>query len=245
MLRYLFLPYSFFLYSFHNILLLFVILYLCFFDNKLIVEYIYSFLQKKAIFLLINYYEKQTFLKKADFRYISDFKGANTTNDMSTGDLIKAIYTYLQKKKQDTITEILKGLELTHLAERQNISTSDVDEIRRLNNMSHNDLKKIAKLRNIIKYGTLSREDLVYTLIRSEKAPHENNYMKYIQNNEIEKIKDKIKDKIKIIKIKLLKLEIIIKKNCKILQKKKKKSLQKHKKIIYTITSLKLREILI
>ena len=64
LLRYLFLPYSFFLYSFHNILLLFVILYLCFFDNKLIVEYLYSFLQKKAIFLLINYYEKQTFLKK-------------------------------------------------------------------------------------------------------------------------------------------------------------------------------------
>ena len=74
---------------------------------------------------------------------------------MSTGDLIKAIYTYLQKKKQDTITEILKGLELTHLAERQNISTHDVDEIRRLNNMSLNDLKKIAKLRNIKKYGTL------------------------------------------------------------------------------------------
>ena len=149
---------------------------------------------------------------------------------MSTGDLIKAIYTYLQKKKQDTITEILKGLELTHLAERQNISTHDVDEIRRLNNMSHNDLKKIAKLRNIIKYGTLSREDLVYTLIRSEKAPHENNYMKYIQNNEIEKIKDKIKDKIKIIKIKLLKLEIIIKKNCKILPKKKKKTYKNTKR---------------
>ena len=163
---------------------------------------------------------------------------------MSTGDLIKAIYTHLQKKKQDTITEILKGLELTHLAERQNISTRDVDEIRRLNNMLLKDLKKIAKLRNILNYSTLSREDLIYTLLRSEKAPNENNYMKYIQNNEIEKIKDKIKDKIKIIKIKLLKLEIIIKKNCKILPKKK-KNLQKHKKIIYTITSLKLREILI
>ena len=34
--------------------------------------------------------------------------------------------------------------------------------------------------------------------------------MKYIQNNEIEKVKDKIKDKIKIIKIELLKLSNII-----------------------------------
>ena len=173
---------------------------------------------------------KVKFFKKADFRYIADTRGANKTDDMSTDDLIKAIYTHLHKKKQDTITEILKELELTNLAERQNISTHDVDEIRRLNNMSHNDLKKIAKLRNIIKYGTLSREDLVYTLIRSEKAPHENNYMKYIQNNEIEKIKDKIKDKIKIIKIKLLKLEIIIKKNCKILPKKKKKTYKNTKR---------------
>ena len=34
--------------------------------------------------------------------------------------------------------------------------------------------------------------------------------MKYIQNNETEKVKDKIKDKIKIIKIELLKLSNII-----------------------------------
>ena len=100
----------------------------------------------------------------------------------------------------------MKGLELTHLAERQNISTSDVDEIRRLNNMSHNDLKKIAKLRNIIKYGTLSREELIYTLLGSEKAPHENNYMKYIQSNTNEKVKDKVN----FIRIQLIKLSNII-----------------------------------
>ena len=118
---------------------------------------------------------KVKFFKKADFRYIADTRGANTTDDMSTDDLIKAIYTHLHKKKQDIITEILKGLELTHLAERQNISTRDVDGIRRLNNMSLNDLKKIAKLRNILKYSTLLREDLIYTLLRSEKAPTANN----------------------------------------------------------------------
>ena len=83
---------------------------------------------------------------------------------MSTDDLIKAIYLHLHKKKQDKITEILKGLELTHLAERQNICTRDLDEIRRLKNMSHNDLKKIAKLRKIKKYSTLSKEDIIYTL---------------------------------------------------------------------------------
>ena len=159
---------------------------------------------------------------------------------MSTDDLIKAIYAHLHKKKQDIITEILKGLELNNLAERQNISTRDVDEIRRLNNMSHNDLKKIAKLRNIKKYSTLSREDFIYTLLRSEKAPHENNYMKYIQNNANEKIKDKIN----IIRTELVKLSNII--TGKDLQDiAKKHILQKHKEIIYTIASVKLREVLI
>ena len=113
---------------------------------------------------------KVKYLKKADFRYIADTRGVNTIDDMFTDDLIKAIYSHLHKKKQDTITETLEGLELTHLAERQNISTRDLDEIRRLNNMSHNDLKKIAKLRGIKKYSTLSRGDLIYTLLRSEKS---------------------------------------------------------------------------
>ena len=55
---------------------------------------------------------------------------------MSIDDLIKAIYSHLHKKKQDKITEVLKGLKLTHVTERQNVSTSDLDEIRRLNNVT-------------------------------------------------------------------------------------------------------------
>ena len=71
--------------------------------------------------------------------------------------------------------------------------------------------------------------------------------MKYIQNNEIEKIKDKVN----IIKIKLLKLSNIITRKDRDNFKKelqdiaKKQNLQKHKKITYTIASLKLREVLI
>ena len=41
-------------------------------------------------------------------------------------------------------------------------------------------LKKIAKLQIIKSHDALSKEDLIYTLLRSEKHPLENNYMKYI-----------------------------------------------------------------
>ena len=41
-------------------------------------------------------------------------------------------------------------------------------------------LKKIAKLQAIKSHDDLLKEDLIYTLLRSEKHPPENNYMKYI-----------------------------------------------------------------
>ena len=49
--------------------------------------------------------------------------------------------------------------------------------------MSHDDLKKIAKLRNIKNQDILAKEDLIYTLLRSEKNLYEDNYEKYISNN--------------------------------------------------------------
>ena len=54
--------------------------------------------------------------------------------------------------------------------------------------MSHDDLKKIAILRNIKNHDKLSREDLVYALLKSESYPVECNYIKY-------NISDKIKAK--------------------------------------------------
>ena len=44
--------------------------------------------------------------------------------------------------------------------------------------MSHDDLKKIAKLRNIKNQDILAKEDLIYTLLRSEKI-----FMKIIMKN--------------------------------------------------------------
>ena len=74
---------------------------------------------------------------------------------MSSDDLQTAIYTHFHKKKQDTISEILARSDLNKLAKRQNISKGEVDDVIRLNNMSFDNLKRIAKLRNIKNYGNL------------------------------------------------------------------------------------------
>ena len=108
-------------------------------------------------------------LRKKGLRYIANTRCIPTSDNMSTDDIIKAIYTHIHRKKQDEINEILTRSNLTRLVPRQNISRSEVDEILRLHNMSLNDLKRTAKLCDIMNYDNLSKEDLIYTILRSEK----------------------------------------------------------------------------
>ena len=58
--------------------------------------------------------------------------------------------------------------------------------------MSHDYLKKIAKLRNIKNQDILAKEDLIYTLLRSEKNLYEDNYEKYISNNTTNELRSRI-----------------------------------------------------
>ena len=58
--------------------------------------------------------------------------------------------------------------------------------------MSHDNLKKIAKLWNIKNQDILAKEDLIYTLLRSEKNLYEDNYEKYISNNTTNELRSRI-----------------------------------------------------
>ena len=52
-----------------------------------------------------------------------------------------------------------------------------------IQSLSIDDLRKIAKLRKIKNYDKMSKEDLIYTLLRSEKNLWEDNHIKYTSNN--------------------------------------------------------------
>ena len=60
------------------------------------------------------------------------------------------------------------------------VTKNDLREVTRLNNKSLDDLQKVAKLRRIKNIDDMSKEDLIYTLLRSEKNILEDNYMKYM-----------------------------------------------------------------
>ena len=47
-------------------------------------------------------------------------------------------------------------------------------------------------MRRIKNYNNLTKEDLIFSLLKSESSPEERNYIKYFNNNTNDKIKSKI-----------------------------------------------------
>ena len=129
---------------------------------------------------------------------------------MSTNDLIKALTRHEKKRVSRNIYRRISQLTQENIDKRQNPSKSDLCKARTLKNKSFSDLKKLAKLRAIINYDDLSKEDLIYTLLRSEKSLFKDNYEKYISNNTI----DELRSRTNVIRMLLARLgDIITKKD--------------------------------
>ena len=71
---------------------------------------------------------------------------------------------------------------------------NELRKAKKLQNMSLDILKKIARLRRIKDYDNLTREDLTFSLLKSEINPAERNYVKYFNNSTDDEIKSKIID---------------------------------------------------
>ena len=102
----------------------------------------------------------------------------------------------------------LLKMKLGKTAKKQNILKNDLSRTKRLQNKSIDELQWIAKLRGIKNYN-LTKEDLIFSLLKSESSPAERNYIKYFNNN----TNDEIKSKINYIRIILSRLGNIITKN--------------------------------
>ena len=67
-------------------------------------------------------------------------------------------------------------------------------KLKRLQDKSIDDLQEIAKLTGIKNYDNLTKEDLTFSLLKSESNPAECNYMEYFNNGTNDEIKSKIND---------------------------------------------------
>ena len=103
------------------------------------------------------------------------------------------IYRYLYKKQNEPNINELKELKRLKKFKKENISQEDLKEIKRLYDLPRNTLKKLAQLRNVETAG-LTKSDLIYILLRSQKHHTETKYLEYLESDPVNEIKFKINE---------------------------------------------------
>ena len=67
------------------------------------------------------------------------------------------------------------------LGKKAVFTNNELDNAIDLNELSHDELKEIAKRRMIKNYGVMSKNKLYYTLVKSDKSPLEDSYLKHLK----------------------------------------------------------------
>ena len=106
-------------------------------------------------------------------------------------ELKDLIYKQSGKHKSCNIRRKFSRLGLKTIGKRQNLSNKDVNKVKQLNELTTHGLKTIAKLREIKNYSNMTREQLIYTLLRSKKAPQEDNYLTHLKSTTTSDFKKK------------------------------------------------------
>ena len=134
---------------------------------------------------------EDTQITRKKLNIIAKHKGIKKPHKMSADDLVNTMNRYNSKRESYRIHRKFRKI-YPKFVKKQNISEDDLRKATKLQNMSHDDLKKLAKLRDIKNHDILAKEDLIYTLLRSEKNIYEDNYEKYISNNTINELRSRI-----------------------------------------------------
>ena len=105
-------------------------------------------------------------------------------------ELKELVYWKTEKNKSYNTRRRVNRIGLKKISKRQNLTSKDIKKVKKLNELTTHGLKTIAKLGEIKNYNNLTREDLIFSPLRSEGAPQENNYLGYLGNalnSELEK----------------------------------------------------------
>ena len=110
---------------------------------------------------------------------------------MSIEELLNTFSRYDSNCEVKSNRRKLLKTKLEKIAKKQNISRNELLKAEKLQDKSIDELQEIAKLRGIKNYDNLTKEDLIFSLLKSESNPVECNYMKYFNNtfNDEKKVK--------------------------------------------------------
>ena len=125
--------------------------------------------------------------------YVNELNRQRIINKINRKKLQQEIYRNLQKRKQDKINNELKKLVFNELANKINITQTDLEKIKQLKVLPLKTLQKIAHQRSI-NITDVKKDNLIFMLIRSEKSHKEDNYLKFITKDTTNEIHNKIND---------------------------------------------------
>ena len=110
---------------------------------------------------------------------------------MSIEELLNTFSRYDSNCEVKSNRGKLLKMKLEKIAKKQNLSRNELLKAEKLQDKSIDELQEIAKLRGIKNYDNLTKEDLIFSLLKSESNPVECNYMKYFNNtfNDEKKVK--------------------------------------------------------
>ena len=138
-------------------------------------------------------------LTKKEYDLIAKNRGIREPQIMSTEELLNTLSRYDSRRKVKSNHRKLFKMKLEKIAKIQHISKNQSHKAEKLHNKSIDELPGIAGLRRIKNYDNLTKEDLIFSILKSESNPVEHNYMEYFNNG----TNDEIKSKIKYLNIKL------------------------------------------
>ena len=144
-----------------------------------------------------------------EYNLIAKNRGIKKPEKMSTKELLGTLSRYDTKRKVNSNRRKILKMGLEKIAKKQNISKNELCKAEKLLDKSIDELKEIVRLRRIRNYDNLTKEDLIFSLLKSESNPAERNYTRYFNNSTNDEIKSKIND----IKLVLSRLGNIVTKN--------------------------------
>ena len=133
-------------------------------------------------------------LTRKEYNLIAKNRGIIEPQKMSTQELIDTLSRYDSRREVKSNRRKLLKIKLEKIAKKQNISKNELRKAEKLQDKSIDELQEIAKLRGIKNYDNLTKEDLIFSLLKSESNPAERNYMEYFNNSTNDEIKSKIND---------------------------------------------------
>ena len=177
-----------------------------------------------------------------EYNLIAKNRGIKKPEKMSTKELLGTLSRYDTKRKVNSNRRKILKMGLEKIAKKQNISKNELCKAEKLLDKSIDELKEIVRLRRIRNYDNLTKEDLIFSLLKSESNPAESNYTRYFNNSTNDEIKSKIND----IKLVLSRLGNIVTKNDRRkikkdlykIEQKRNLSDNKKKKIYYDLIKL-------